>query len=73
MEKKALYEPTVEQATGWQKFLARMGVTVFLGYGIREGWTGELPFYLFKCPRCKQLRVDYRHGHQGYLLCPVCK
>lgn len=71
MEEK-FYEPTVGQATRWQKFLAKMGFSVFLGYGIREGWKGELRFYLFNCLGCHQLRVDYPHGYNDHLNCPQC-
>ena len=62
----------VEDTNGWQKLLAKMGIPVKLGYGRREGWKGELPFYLFECPHCKTLVIDHPHGYQQYLLCPKC-
>lgn len=69
-----IQEPTIENASSWQKFLARMGMNVFLGYGRRKDWKGRLPFYLFLCPRCKNFGVDYLHGFPGeqYLSCHKC-
>lgn len=67
-----VYEPTVQQAPKWKKLLARMGIVVKLGYGRREGWSGELPFYLFKCPHCKELVVNYPHGYRKFLPCLKC-
>ena len=70
-----VYKPTILQVPKWKKLLARMGIVVKLGYGRREGWSGELPFYLFKCPGpdCKKLVVDYPHGYGEFLSCPKCK
>lgn len=62
MEQERIYEPIVGQATEEQKKRAKRGKRVFLGNGRREGWSGELPFYLFRCRRCKQFSVDYTHG-----------
>jgi hypothetical protein len=44
----------------------------FLRYEKREGWKGKLPFYIVRCSRCKQLYMDYPHGHKNYFLCPNC-
>lgn len=68
-----VYKPTVQQVPKWKKLLARMGLVVKLGYGKREGWSGELPFYLFKCRQCKKLVVDYPHGYGEFLSCTNCE
>ena len=64
-----VYEPTLEQTSKWQRFLAKMGIRVFLGNGHRKGWNGELAFYLFWCPKCKNFSVDHKHGLKSYLMC----
>lgn len=64
-----IFEPTVDQATEEQKKQARKGKKVFLGNGRREGWSGELPFYLFRCVGCGELSVDYQHGWRPYVTC----
>ena len=37
----------------------------------KEGWTGELPFYIVKCEKHGYF-VDYVHGHRRYFSCPKC-
>jgi hypothetical protein len=56
----------------WQRIVLKINGCVFVGYGKREGWSGELPFYIVKCGRCKQYFLDYLHGYSGYFLCPEC-
>ena len=67
-------EPTVLDASKQQESQAKKGGVVFLGNGTRDGWTGELPFYLFRCPGCKKLRCDYSHGwpKTQYVSCHKC-
>ena len=43
----------------------------FVGYSTREGWSGALPFYSFKCEK-HGLVCDYPHGHYLRLSCPLC-
>jgi len=59
----------IEKRTGAEK-----GKMVCLGLESRPGWSGELPFYLFKCPHCGTLVKDYLHGFPGYeyLNCLEC-
>ena len=61
-------------ATSMQKFRLRYGAKVYLGHEKREGWKGELPFYLFVCHKCECYAKDYPHGHveRQYLLCSHC-
>lgn len=65
----------VQRASRWQKFQARkLGRKVCLGKETRPGWTGYLPFYLFKCPECSLLVKDYPHSwpERQHLSCPEC-
>ena len=55
------------------KQLETTGRPIKLGYFTKEGWSGGLPFYLFKCPSCKTVSVDYKHGHHPYLFCVKCE
>jgi len=32
-------------------------------------WRGHLPFYIYKCPNCGGMHLDYPHGYRGVLLC----
>ncbi len=40
-----------------------------IDYRIYPGWTGELPFYLYKCKN--NLFLDYPHGYNSRLDCPI--
>jgi len=42
-----------------------------IGDFMKEGWTGELPFYRFKCPKHGQV-VSYKKGYAEELRCPEC-
>lgn len=46
----------------------------YLEHEQRDGWKGELPFYLFWCDACEHFSKDYPHGHteRQYLLCSYC-
>ena len=44
----------------------------YLKYAFKQGWTGELPFYIVKCPSCKNYFLDYLHGYKGYFICSKC-
>lgn len=50
------------------------GKELFIGNEKREGWRGELPFYIFKCEACERATKDYPHGHieHQYMLCSDC-
>jgi hypothetical protein len=43
----------------------------YLRHDRREGWSGELPFFLALC-RHHGFFVDYPHGYDEYLSCPDC-
>ncbi len=48
----------------------------FVGFFTLPGWTGHLSFYVFKCPDCEMVSLDYPHGYTDfgllYLKCNVC-
>lgn len=64
----------VQRAAKWQKFLAGMGMKVYLGHEIRPDWQRSLPFYLFQCPKCEKLVKDYPHSwpEEQHFHCPEC-
>ena len=37
------------------------------------GWNGHNMFWLFQCPGCRLMSVDYLHGHHLYLKCGGCE
>ena len=57
--------------TRYQRMMLARFKIVYLGDFSKPGWSGDLPFYAF---RCKQhgLVVDYKHGHDERLSCPKC-
>ena len=54
--------------------LEEHGREIYIGHEQREGWSGQLPFYLFRCEECGKCAKDYPHGHieRQYLLCSEC-
>jgi len=44
----------------------------YIGDFMKEGWKGEAPFYLFKCPKHGQV-VSSKHGFADELRCPECQ
>jgi hypothetical protein len=64
-----LAECSLEQCAEFE----RNHYPVKLGYFKKEGWTGGLPFYLFKCPQCAVFRVDYKHDLIPFLMCDNCE
>jgi hypothetical protein len=50
------------------------GTSVYAFHARKEGWSGELPFYIVKCGRHGYF-LDYLHGFSGYnegFNCPFC-
>ena len=50
---------------------------VFIGFFTLPEWTGHISFYIFKCPKCEMVSLDYPHGYTDfgllYLECNVCE
>ena len=56
-------------------FLTKLKVKVlwmaFVGYRRLPGWSGYLPFYVFRCPIHGYVE-NYPMGYKGSLECPLC-
>jgi len=64
-----------DKLSEWQKRRLKLSSKkLYIGHEKREGWLGELPFYIFWCHECDHCAKDYPHGditHQ-YLVCSFC-
>ena len=54
-----------------QRSMAALGFKVPLGKHRKPDWTGDLPFYAFKC-KLHGVVVNYPQGHAQILRCPEC-
>ena len=49
----------------------------FVGKFTMSGWSGHSGFYVFRCPDCEEVRIDYPHGYceNGclYIRCDKCR
>ena len=61
--------PTVDTMSRWQRIKARIGLDVYVGDYQLSNWSGPLAFYLYRCRRCGDLEIDYRHGWDGHFYC----
>ena len=55
--------------------MIQMYGSVYIGDYSKPGWSGELPFYAFRC-RKHGIVTDYVHDGKmkpAYLECPKCK
>ena len=68
---KKLREETGLMITSRHLRMLRWVNSVLIGIGRKEGWSGELPFYAFKCKK-HGIVADYKHSHHQYLSCPEC-
>ncbi len=63
---------TEEILLGW---LERLIFFIFgivpIGEREKNGWTGAVPFFLFR-GKCGHIFIDYPHGYNKKLNCPVC-
>jgi len=55
----------------YQRLILHISGQVYVGHETRPGWSGSLPFYVFKCP-IHGLIKDYHHGFDDRLDCPLC-
>ena len=50
---------------------------VFVGKFTMPGWSGHSGFYIFRCPECEEVSIDYPHGYceNGclYICCDICQ
>ncbi len=56
-----------------QKDKADQGRVVSVGKFTMPGWSGHLSFYLFRCPSCQEMVVNYPHGMGKYVNCLKCR
>lgn len=71
-EYRAEAEKRYNELSGSSKQRIDLGWRRYLGFEKREGWSGYLPFYLFKCYSCRNLAKSYTQGYRGYLTCSSC-
>jgi len=50
----------------------RLGGRAYLFHRSKPGWKGKLPFFLAYCRIHRVFYIDYPHGCDDYLLCPLC-
>jgi len=55
----------------WQRMRINQGYSVPIGKRSRDGWSGSLMFYAFKCER-HGIVENYKQGHRQVLRCPEC-
>ena len=55
----------------WQRFNLWLRGYVYMGHRRRPGWSGSLPFYMFRCP-IHGLVENYPAGYEEKLRCPHC-
>ena len=75
LRKNDLVQLLINGATRFQKFRARLGMTVKLGGFWPQGYNGLTIFYLFKCCGCRQLSADHTHGVDDLFInldCHLC-
>lgn len=70
--KRARHE--VDKLDRFQLWPIEMGRKHYLYHERREGWTSDLPVYLFRCGNCERFSLDYPHGfvQNRYLTCQNC-
>ena len=71
---RAFLNQVLGETTEEQQKQARRGKWVSVRNAKGPGFTAPVIFYLFLCPACKQLSVDYLHGFSGqeHLNCQHC-
>ena len=52
---------------------ASKGKIVSVGKFTMPGWPGHLNFYLFECPNCQEMVVNYPHGKGAHVNCLKCR
>ena len=67
--KECIIAQTKEEILRTSKDLAK---DRYLGLFALPGFTGHLPFFIFKCEFCNKFFADYPHG-DGYVICGYCK
>ena len=63
--------PREKDLSMFQRLQLQMNGSIAVGNYMREGWSGYLTFYAFRCKK-HGLVCDYPHGHWETLSCPKC-
>jgi len=71
MMKFDIDNPREKDLTMFQRLQLQTSGSVAVGNYIREGWSGDLTFYAFRCQK-HGLVCDYQHGFDDVLSCPKC-
>ena len=66
-----LAQKIVENLNLWEKLILRITGTLHIDDIRLEGWSKELPLYLFKC-HIHDYKLNYQHGYDRKLLCLDC-
>ena len=64
--------PCEENLTRFQRIQLNRFGQVYLGDVKRDGWSGAIDHYAFRCQK-HGLVVDYPHSHRQVLSCPKCQ
>jgi len=75
-EIERVLEQKAENLSLWQEFQIHiLNKKIFAGKFQKEGWSGEIAFYVFYCWDCGEITYDYPHGfiHKQYLICGKCE
>ena len=57
----------------WRENLRKLGVPTHVGWVRKEGWSGEIELWSFRCDICHQITEDYIKGYDKRVECPNCK
>ncbi len=67
--------PSVEKAwkgfSWWKKALVNCGMAVCIGEYAKPGWS-DTKFFIFRCPKCRELHISYRQALHQSLFCNDC-
>ena len=63
--------PRERDLTMFQRLMLQINGDVAVGKHTRQGWSGDLTFYAFRCKK-HGLVCDYLHGFYEILSCPKC-
>ena len=68
----AILKSLSSKISSYQILKLRLSGSVYIGDFKLPGWSGELPFYAFKCDE-HGFVVNYPEGHDEILRCPFCE
>jgi hypothetical protein len=72
VKRLAILKSLSSKISSYQILKLRLSGSVYIGDFMLPGWSGELPFYAFKCEE-HGFVVNYPEGHEEILRCPFCR